>query len=41
MDRMYIYIYIYICKYIYYDEASLYNIIYDETSVKRVQYFTK
>ena len=41
MYRMYTYIYFYICKYIYYDEASAYNIIYDEASVNRAKYFTK
>ena len=35
------YIYIYIFKYIYYDEASVYNIIYDEASVKRAKYLIK
>ena len=39
MYRMYIYIYIHI--YVYYNEAFVFNIIYDETFVKRAKYCTK
>ena len=38
---MYIYLYTYICKYIHYNEAFVYNIIYDEASVRTAIYFTK